>query len=328
MECGLNRIVTRVRQFWRIAAVSTSLCRRRQMSIILLLLVSFLWGSSFLFLKIAAGTFDPLTIAMARAVVATASISVWAAFSGCRWPSSFRIWIRSATLSVVGQVLPFVALAIASSRLTAGHVALIIGTAPLMTFAIVGAIRPTEVWNRVSIAGMTVGFLGLFLSIRYTAGQDPDPGWPGNICALLAALGYAAGALLSKRISTHVGSVMTVTSSLTVTTVILLLTWTIVELPRVGASRPGFSMEALVSLIFLGTLNTALAYVAYFHLVRRAGAIFAGLNNYLVPPLGTVAGMVWLGEPLKWQTILAIGMILGGAVLVAQQQSLSRLHAS
>ncbi len=72
------------------------------------------------------------------------------------------------------------------------------------------------------------------------------------------------------------------------------------------------STASLVSLVILGLFPTALAVLIFFTLLRRTGATFIALNNYLVPSLGVLWGMLFLGEHLTLRAIFALGIILAG----------------
>ncbi|WP_175839625.1 DMT family transporter [Burkholderia contaminans] len=287
------------------------------MPLLLLLVVSFLWGSSFILLKAAATAFDPLCVAMLRAVIATVSMVVWCVLTGARWPRSTSLWRSIFGLSLIGQVLPFVALSWASTYLTAGHVAMFVGAAPLMTFVIARVVGIERGLSLIQAIGLLIGLLGLWVAIGRVSPEDGSPGLAGNVLALLAALGYATGALISRRVTAAIGSVMAVTTALIVTTGFLAAVFAFARFFYVPTPVSTINVEAVVAVLLLGSANTAIAYVIYFSLIKRAGALFASLNNYLVPPLGMLLGVAFLGERWSLTSACSIALTILGATMVA-----------
>lgn len=235
-----------------------------------LVFISLLWGSSFILIKIASREMDALGIAMGRTAVAAAALALLVLTLRMAWPRTAAIWARLALLSVVGQVLPFVMLGFAGKLTSSIDMALMMGAAPLITFLLGRIIPPTEAWSRQAALGMLLGFAGvaLALSPSMSGGETQDGEWLGRICALAAAAGYAGGALLSKRIQQDVSATMTVTASMLISLFMMASTWLLMKpavIPMTGAIALG---QPLLALFALGLFNTAVAYVAYFSLIR------------------------------------------------------------
>ncbi|NVN12265.1 EamA family transporter [Nguyenibacter vanlangensis] len=83
----------------------------------------------------------------------------------------------------------------------------------------------------------------------------------------------------------------------------------------------GCEGREIACLVSLGFFNTALAYVVYFRLIHVAGATFAALNNYLVPPLGLFFGWFLLGEDVKSTIWIGLILIISGVILVRKSQA-------
>ncbi len=188
-----------------------------------------------------------------------------------------------------------------------------ISNIPLIIFLLGRWIPPAEHWSGRTALGLAFGFLGVAVSLSDPVGATDLARWGGRAAAILAACGYAVGALLSRNISRDLDATTSVTSSMLVSALLLSVVW--------AFQHPTFSFSvlpsrALISLITLGVINTAVAYVVYFRLIHKAGATFAGMNNYLVPAVGIVAGSAVLGEPLQARVLLGLVLISGGVILV------------
>ena len=99
--------------------------------------------------------------------------------------------------------------------------------------------------------------------------------------------------------------------------------------PYSGLSNIGQSTVALTGLILgLGLLGTGIAYVLYYYLVQRMGAVQASTVTYLPPVVALLIGLL-VGEPLRATDLAAMGAILGGVYVIqtARKQPLSKLSA-
>jgi drug/metabolite transporter (DMT)-like permease len=293
--------------------------------------LSLLWGSSFLLIKIASEAFDPAGYAFGRAGVAAATLVVAALALRLPWPRAPRLWAQMAGMSLFGQVLPFLLLGVAAHLTTSADMALMMGGVPIFTFVIARAFSLGEVWNARAAAGLALGLVGVVVSLGAPFGATSssaaaEPGL-GRALALLAALGYAGGALMSRPVSRAVGPTMAATGSMLISAALLGL-WLLVQgAPSNLAALTATPRAPLAALLALGVFNTALAYFIYFRLIGVAGATFAALNNYIVPLLGLALGAVALGEPVGASSWLGLAFVLAGVVLTGTAAKTARVIA-
>ena len=298
------------------------------MPYVILAFLSLLWGTSFLLIKIASRTFDPDSIAFGRAAIAAAALVVAALAMRLPWPREPRLWRRMAAMSLGGQVAPFLLLGAAAHLTTSADMALMMGGVPIFTFLLARAFALGEVWNARAALGLGLGLVGVVVSLSAPLGAAaPMAGEPGlgRALALLAALGYASGALMSRAVSREIGPSMAVTGSMLISAGILFgLGLVVGGLPSPGglAAMPPAPLAAILA---LGVFNTGLAYFVYFRLIASAGATFAALNNYIVPLLGLVAGALALDEPVGASSWLGLACVLGGVVLTGSAASAARV---
>jgi drug/metabolite transporter (DMT)-like permease len=293
----------------------------------MLAFISLLWGSSFLFIKISSQAFDPTSIAFGRAGIAAAALVVAALAMRVPWPRQPRLWGRIAAMSLFGQALPFLLLGVAAHLTTSADMALMMGGVPIFTFLLARLFALGEVWNARAAFGLALGLLGVVVSLGGALGAAaPAAGEPGlgRALALVAALGYASGALMSRAISREIGPTMAVTGSMLLSAGLLFGPWLVL---RGSPSSIALLATPVVALVALGLVNTALAYFVYFRLIASAGATFAALNNYIVPVLGMIAGALALGEPVGASSWLGLACVLGGVVLTGSAANAARVIA-
>jgi drug/metabolite transporter (DMT)-like permease len=290
------------------------------MGVAVLLLVSLLWGSSFIAIKIAAGDIGAVGIAAGRLVVAAALLSLAAAALRASLPSSVRVWGRLLALSCLGQMAPFFCLGLAGQLTSSSNAAMMMGAAPLLTLLFGRFFESGDAWHARLWIGLAIGFAGVMIALGRPDQADATTisgDWAGKAAALLAAAGYALGALISRSLREQVPLTMTVATTMTISAVAMSAVWIALNAGDFAAGMfvlPGTA--SLVALGLLGAANTALAYFVYFWLVRREGATFASLNNYLVPVLGVLLGTLVLDEPFRPAALAGLALILGGIALI------------
>ncbi|WP_299437170.1 DMT family transporter [uncultured Rhodospira sp.] len=287
------------------------------MGFLALVFVSMLWGSSFLIIKIVAGTFDPLTIAAGRLAVAAVCMMAVAAAVGAQLPRDLGTWLWLLVLAAVGQMAPFFLLGMSGHLTSSVNMATMMAASPLCTLFL-GMLFPSlrEPRGLRTWLGILVGLGGVLLVLGVPASDGAGwTDWAGKGLAGLAAAGYALGALISRRLAGRVGLTATVAMTLTISAGVLGVVWGITEAPGMLGSGPP-EAGPLAALVLLGATNTALAYVVYYWLVRHEGATFAALHNYLVPAFGVVLGALVLGEVMAPTSLIGLAVILAGVAIV------------
>ena len=283
----------------------------------MLAFLSLLWGCSFLLVKIAVRGFEPLSLAFGRIAIGAVALIAVAVAGGASWPRGRGLWGRLAAVSIIGQITPFVLLGAAARLTTSADLALMMGAVPVLSFGLSRMLGLGEVWSRRAALGLALGFAGVALSVAspLAVGEAyAHAGW-GRALALLAALAYGAGALLSRAASLAIGATTAAAASLAISTALSLgLTLALQGFPSAGALTNA-PPEAIAALVALGVFNTALAYLVYFRLVATAGATFAALNNYAVPFIGMLLGWAALGEPIAGVAWIGFALVLVGVLL-------------
>jgi len=285
-----------------------------------LLLVSLLWGSSFMAIKVAAGAFDALDIAAGRVAVAALVLGVAALAMGARLPRNRGAWGRLLALSLIGQMLPFFMLGLSGHLTSSSNAAMMMAAVPLITFVAGRLFRDGDAWSVRGWLGLGIGFLGVLLALGWpdSGPEGPDAAdWLGKGAAILAAAGYAFGTLISRSLSGRVDLTATVAVTMATSAVLMGGLWLAVsgDALTAGLSQAP-PLGPTVALVLLGLVNTAGAYFAYFWLIRREGPTFATLNNYLVPVFGLILGAVVLGEQVQPQALAGLALVLLGIGVV------------
>ncbi|MCH7710067.1 MAG: EamA family transporter [Proteobacteria bacterium] len=279
---------------------------------VLLIALSLIWGSAFALIKIAVVTIPPISLATARVAVAAVTLLIILRLLGESLPADLRQWGRFAAIGMLGNGLPFVLIGYGELRVDSGLAAILIGTMPVFTVAFATLFRVERglTWRRG--LGLALGFAGLLVLVGPAAlgGLGDDGG--AHLAIVAAAASYAAMAVYAMRLSQTTSIVVLGAGTMVASTAIMVPVALVIDAPWTLAP----AAEALGAVFILGLVATGFATLIFFKLLASAGATFASTINYLIPVIGVVLGVAWLGESIGVTELAAMALILSGVVLV------------
>ncbi|HWK50904.1 MAG TPA: EamA family transporter [Steroidobacter sp.] len=273
-----------------------------------LLLLGAVWGSSFLFMRIAAKDFGAFALVEMRLVLGALILL----------PFLLRVkdqikpshWLRFLGIGIINSAAPFVLFAWAAQRAPAGVVAISNATVVMFT-SIVAFLLFGEKISKRSALGLLLGFIGVaVLASGKTSGSSV---LPAALAGVFASLLYGFGGNFTKRYLHDLPP-----SAVAAGTVMCAA---IVVAPLAFSTWPSAPVPALswLSAVMLGVLCTGLAYFLYYRLLYRIGAPRTSTVTYLVPLFGVIWAWVFLSEPLTLSMAVAGALILGGVALSQQR---------
>jgi drug/metabolite transporter (DMT)-like permease len=270
--------------------------------------LSLIWGVPYLFIKVAVdGGISPFFLSWARLVLGATLLTAIAPRQTreifLRGP---RRWI--AAYAFVEMTLPFPLIAAGEEHVDSSIAAIVIATVPLLIALLALRFDHTERPTRTRLAGMLIGMAGVVALVGIDlSGSGGEV--LGAAAILLAALGYAAGPMIIKRQLLSYDNFATMAASLWVAAAFL----TPFGLLTVPDSVP--DADAIVSVVILGLLCTAAAFVILMTLVGEVGAGRASIITYINPVVAVALGVVVLGESPGAGAIAGLLLILAGSWL-------------
>jgi len=270
--------------------------------------IALVWGASFMFIKMADRQLAPATLILGRLGTAAIALAVVAAVSHGVRPTLAELrgaWRWLVVVALVNTALPFWLLAWGETRIDSGLASIIQGSVPIFNAAIAFVFFREVRVTGLRLAGLAVGFVGVALLV----GEQPHGKVLGALAVVGMALGYATGGLLAGR---HLRGTPPLVVTLASTGVAAL-----VALPAGIAQAPHHapSGETIAAVLALGVPGTAFAYLLFYALILGAGAAYASLVTYLIPPIALAYGAVFLGERFGAAAFGALALVLGGVAL-------------
>jgi len=272
-----------------------------------LLALAAIWGSSFLFLRIAVPVLGPaLLIALRVGLAALFLLGV--AVAGKRHLDARRHYRHYLFMGACNSAIPFLLFAFAAQTLSASLLAILNATAPLFAALIAALLRRTLPAPSI-VTGLALGVIGVAL----LAGFDTVMMEPGATIALFAALGASFSYAIASNYAKSAPSVdpfANAHGSMWAATLLLA--------PAVPFFPPAALPTVAVALavVALGVLCSGVAYLLYFRLIADLGAASALTVTFLIPVFGVLWGTMFLNEHIGWYTIVGSVTVVAGTALV------------
>lgn len=285
---------------------------------LLLATLVLIWGTSFLFTKIAALGVPPATVVAGRLSIAAITLVVLVRAAGLRLPRDRALWRRFLTLGLLGNALPFFLITWGQQRIDSAVAGILMAIMPLATLLLAHFFVDGERLTGRRAGGFATGFAGIVVLMGPDALRELGGGSSrvvGQLAVLGGALCYAVNAILARRLPGL--SALVVSASVMIVASLLVVPF---GAARLGAPTPlATTPAAVLSVVWLGFVSTAAATIVFFRIVASAGPTFVSLINYFIPVVATVTGVLVLGEQLPARAYAALGVILFG-IAVSQRR--------
>ncbi|GAA2072554.1 DMT family transporter [Microbacterium hatanonis] len=279
-------------------------------------LTGIVWGSSFLFMKVALTGLAPGQVAWGRLVLGALTLGAFMLLRRESLPRRPIIWFHLAVVGIVFCVLPFLLFSWAQQHVTSGLASIYNATTPIMTAVMAWAVFRVESLKPVQITGIVLGILGVLVIVGPWQGLDLDQSLVAQFAILGATACYGIGLAYMRRFLANSGLSPL---SFAFTYIALAATVMLVLTPVIAVGPIEWSPWVITSMLMLGCLGTGVAYIWNQNALRAWGPTRASTVTYITPIVGVVLGMVVLGEPLAWnEPVGALIVFLG--ILLAQDR--------
>jgi drug/metabolite transporter (DMT)-like permease len=291
---------------------------------LIFLALGVMWGSSYLFIKLAVDSFGTFTLIMLRLLIGAAFLWVVVRVTATPLPRDRRAYRHLIVMAVINIVLPFSLITWAEQSVDSALAAILNSTVPLFVIVIAPAFLPDEPIRINGVVGLAIGFVGVVLLV--SPGLVSADGNPAGELALLgSSLTYAIGNVYARRNVRGLAPLIPAVFQVTFALVMITALAVVFERPWETATPDA---EAWFSVVWLGILGSGLAYLAYFRLLSRWGATRTALVAYLLPIVGIVLGFLVLQEPIDATLIAGTALVTCGVALVNGRWGRRRVFAS
>lgn len=289
-----------------------------------LILIGFVWGSNFIFIKMATEVLPPMQVVFLRVVAGFLPLAGYAVWTGALTRTQLRHLPHFAVMSVLATSFYYYGFVAGGALLPSSVAGLLGGAIPIVTFLTTLVFLRTERPNGLIALGVALGFIGIALTARP---------WENGATISLRGVAWLLSGVVSVGVSfvyarrylaplglapVALATWQTGLASLTLAAVTDFYGITVIlDHPR--------ALWALV--LGLGVLGTGLAYLIYYYMVQKLGAVGASGATYLPAVVAVIIGAA-VGETIGLPEIVALALILGGVALIQLGGARARRQSS
>jgi drug/metabolite transporter (DMT)-like permease len=295
----------------------------RPVDTLYLLGLAAIWGASFLFMRIIAPEIGTLPTAFFRVSIAAAGLLVMLAVMRVNWDFQGK-FKTILLLGVINSGIPATLYSVAAQVLPAGYSAIFNATTPLMG-VLIGGLFFSERLTPSKVGGVCLGLFGVGVLTRAGPVAFDLELLMGALACLLATTCYGFAGFLARRWLDQRGGLdsrLAALGSMLGATLFLLPLFAYSAIRHPPASWGGW--HVWLSLLGLGLMCTAFAYVLYFRLLTAIGPVKSMTTTFLIPPFGVLWGALLLDEPLSMAHLYGGVLIAGALWLVLRPGKLAK----
>ena len=280
------------------------------------LLLGFIWGSTWLFIKLGLEDLPPFLFAGLRFVIASLFLWVILWVRRVRLPRIRRDWLVMVGTGLLTFGLDYGLVYWGENHIPAGLTSILFSTMPLFVLLLAHFFLRNERISRWSLGGVLVGLAGVTLIFsKQLQFSDPLVFW-GSLAVLGAALAAAISSILVRRFAQHLDPMILTTIQMTAGCI---------PLVALGLSLEGspihfhWTAMAWTSLLYMAVIGSALAFVLLYWLLKQIGPVRTGLIIPFTTVVAVLLGVIVLGEAFTWRTGVGGALVLGGLSLATRK---------
>ena len=279
----------------------------------LLILLSAVWGGAFTLNKLALDSYTPEVIVSGRLIVGSVFLIVLVYFMYKRFTINFSQLNYYLFMSLVGIVIPFIAIINGQKHIDSAMAGILMATMPITTIMLSHFFLVDEKMNKQKFIGFIISFFGVFILIYRDdlfKNNSLSSTLESQLLVMLGSTLYSIAAIYGKKYK------MTDPVSASTGTILFATFFMTIYLLFIDDSNPNLSELMLnTNILLLGILCTAIATIIYFQILQTSGASFLSIMNFLIPLWAILFGILILDDAFSWNYILGLAVILLGIKL-------------
>ena len=278
-------------------------------------LLALIWGSAFLWIKLADRGFSPVEVTLARLALGAAVLFAIVPARREKIPRQGRLWAHIVVAALFANAVPYLLFAVAEQTVNSSTAGIINATTPLWTVLLALAVRHQKTVTNWQVAGLFVGFIGavlIFTPWSTAAGLTSA----GALECLAASISYAVSYVYMDKFLARRGIGPVVLSACQLGTAAIMLA---IALAVTGVRTPHVTAVSVAAIAVLGIVGTGFAYVLNYQIITSEGATVASTVTYLLPVVAIVLGVVVLSETITVSALIGIALVLAGVALTRRQ---------
>ena len=294
----------------------------------LLTVLALIWSSAFFNIKIATYSFGPVMISFLRIFFGTIPVVALCLYKKIKIEAFSKDWYWFAAIGIVNLVVPFFLIAYGVQKIQSNLAAILMATTPLSATILAHFFADNEKINYIKVFGVLIGFSGIVFLFSDNILINEN-NFFSAILILVGSTFYVVGGLLTLKVSNKENE--NVTSSI--------LIWATIFILPIGLILSYFNpseafmfindlhfshrMDSTLSVIYLGTIPTGIAWLIRFRILKNNGLVFQAQVAYLIPIFGVILGYIFLKELITTKVLVALIAVILGIYLVKRSNKIN-----
>ena len=287
---------------------------------LLLIILSSIWGSAFLAIKISVESINPVTVASGRLLIGAFFLYIFYKYKKIQFTPNKKIILYFFLIGLIGNFIPFFLISWSEVYIQSNTAGLLLSVAPIFALLIAHYFTKDDKFSLKKLMAVFIGFIGVIFifgleSLIALFSNNFVLIFP-KIAIIIAALGYVISSIMAYNIKDI--NIITLTTFVTICAAIISVPFML----YVELQNPSMPIgKSMISLLYLGIFPTALAFLLRFYIILKAGPIFLSYVAYLIPVFAIFWGFVFLGEKISVSIVIGLLFILTGTFIGQQTTS-------
>ena len=285
-----------------------------QLPLLAFISLGVIWGSNFIYMKMASELISPIQIVLLRVLFGFVPVFIYSYKIGALEWKQLRYSGHFVAMALLATAIYYYGFAKGTSLLLSGVAGAVSGAIPLFSFLLAVLFISEEKATILKIVGTLVGFVGVFIIGRPSGEDLLSTNMEGVFYMVLGSLSVGASFVYAKKyvIPLKLNAAALATYQLGFGLLILAI---ITDYNGIGEIWS--KTHAAIGLVLgLGLLGTGFAYIIYYYIVAKLGAVAASSVTYIPPIVALLIGVLFVGEPLGGIDFAATFLIIIGVVLL------------
>lgn len=288
----------------RLAAAHSS-----KLPIIVWFILSLIWGSTWLFIKLGLEDLPPFTFAGIRFVIAVIILSIIVFLRRQPLPRSLRDWVLIAGTGFLAFSINYGLLFWGEHRVSSGLAAILQTIIPVFGLVLAHIHLPQERITMPKLIGIAMGIAGVCLIFSNQMETGGVPAFQGSVAIVVGAFGAAYSNVLIKARGSKLDYATLAAGQMFFGLFPLLIVGTIFE---GNPLKLHWTPMAVISLFYLALVGSAVAFLLYYWLVGHMAVTTTMLIALVTPLIAVTLGMIVRGEELTWRIVVGGASIMAG----------------
>lgn len=297
-----------------------ALMKVRLKILFLYVLISLIWGTTWLVIKVGLETMPPFLSAACRFTLASVVLYVYVKIKKIPIPFDRTMKKYFATVAFYSFSVPFALVYWGEQHISSGLTAVLFGIYPFSVALFSYIFLPSEKLNISKVAGIVLGFAGVFVIFAHDLRMNDTQAVWGMAAVIASAVMQGYSVIVIKKKGHNVSSFVTLMVPTAMSSVALLAASVAFE----DISINSFTPVAIVSVFYLSIIGSIVTFVSYFWLLKHIEAVLLSLSAFITPIIAVAVGVIFNNETFSPQMAIGSACVLSG-IVIANASDLKRL---